>query len=115
MHPITETHQLRPTLTYLDALSRKSKRRGDSDDDSDDGPPPDPDEPVPVAAPKKEKKPAGEARDVQVAVRKAEDKSSLVPQGGLSTVRREMLAAIRAEQDESWQDYDFHGVEVSIY
>ena len=39
LHPISETHQLRPTLTYMDVLSRKNRRgRGGagSDDDSDD-------------------------------------------------------------------------------
>ena len=44
LHPIDETHQLRPTLTYLDALNRKSRRtRGaDSDSESSDGSPPPP-------------------------------------------------------------------------
>lgn len=116
LHPVSETHQLRPTLTYLDVLSRKSKRKGaESDEESDDGPPPDPDEPAPAPPPKKEKKPVGDAKDVQVSVRKAEDKSGMAPQGGLSTVRREMLATIRAEEDEAWQDYEFHGAEVSIF
>ncbi|KAJ6604448.1 DNA-directed RNA polymerase III subunit Rpc5, partial [Mycena vulgaris] len=111
LHPISETHQLRPTLTYLDILSRKSKRSragGGSDSDSDDGPPPDPDEPAPAPAPKKEKKASGEAREVQVTARKSEDKGGIQPvQGGLSTARREMLIAIRAEEDESWQDLEF--------
>ncbi|KAJ7783559.1 DNA-directed RNA polymerase III subunit Rpc5 [Mycena maculata] len=113
LHPISETHQLRPTLTYLDILSRKNKRSragGGSDSDSDDGPPPDPDEPAPAPAPapKKEKKPSGEAREVQVTARKTEDKGGVQPvQGGLSTARREMLIALRAEEDEAWQDLEF--------
>ncbi|KAJ7431820.1 DNA-directed RNA polymerase III subunit Rpc5 [Mycena galericulata] len=111
LHPISETHQLRPTLTYLDILSRKNKRSrggGGSDSDSDDGPPPDPDEPAPAPAPKKEKKPSGDAREVQVTARKSEDKGGIQPlQGGLSTARREMLIAIRAEEDEAWQDLEF--------
>ncbi|KAJ7786098.1 DNA-directed RNA polymerase III subunit Rpc5 [Mycena metata] len=113
LHPISETHQLRPTLTYLDILSRKNKRSrggGGSDSDSDDGPPPDPDEPAPAPtpAPKKEKKSAGEAREVQVTARKAEDKGGAQQlQGGLSVARREMLIAIRAEEDEAWQDLEF--------
>ncbi|KAJ3883027.1 DNA-directed RNA polymerase III subunit Rpc5 [Lentinula edodes] len=112
LHPINATHQFRPTLTYLDILSRKSKRRGgdDSDSDSDDGPPPDPDEPVPVtAAKKKEKKAtAGDAKEVQVSARRTDDKAGNLSQ--LSNARKEMLAIIRAEQDESWQDLQFCGM-----
>ncbi|KAI0051743.1 hypothetical protein FA95DRAFT_1484728 [Auriscalpium vulgare] len=108
LHPISETHQLRPTLTYLDISSKKSRKRGaGSDSDSDDGPPPDPDEPAPIVLPK-EKKPVGEAREVQVAARKSDDKGGLNLQGGLSTVRREMLMAIRAEEDEAWDDLEYH-------
>jgi DNA-directed RNA polymerase-3 subunit RPC5 len=115
LHPINETYQLRPTLTYLDFLSRKSKRSraGGSDDDSDDGPLPDPDEPPPPPVPKKEKATIGEAREVQVSARKADDKGMQPTQGGLSTVRREMLAAIRAEEDETWQDLEYLDGEVS--
>jgi len=118
LQPISETHQFRPTLTYLDVMSQKTRRsRGDagSDEDSDDGPPPDPDEPLPVltAASKKEKKPL-EAKEVQVSARKAmDDKGNL--QGGLSAVRREMLLAIRAEEDEAWQDLEFCDGEVFIF
>ena len=51
LHPISETHQFRPTLTYMDALTRKSRRRGGGfSDDESDGPPPDPDEPAPPEA-----------------------------------------------------------------
>ncbi|KAI0318482.1 DNA-directed RNA polymerase III subunit Rpc5 [Amylostereum chailletii] len=111
LHPVAETHQLRPTLTYLDALSKKSKRSrggGGWDSDSDEGPPPDPDEALPPPVVKKEKKPTGEARDVQVAARKSEGQNL---QGGLSTVRREMLVAIHAEEDEVWTDFEFHDAE----
>ncbi|KAG5654770.1 hypothetical protein H0H81_003778 [Sphagnurus paluster] len=110
LHPITQTHQFRPTLTYLDMLSRKNKRgRGGDDSDSDDGPPPDPDEVVMAPVAKKEKKPTGESREVQVTARKAEDKGGQI-QGGLSVVRREMLQAIRAEEDEKWEDLEFYDV-----
>ena len=113
LHPISETHQLRPTLTYIDILTRKTKRRigADSDEDSDDGPPPDPDEPTPAPVPKKEKKAATEAKEVQVAVRKSDDKSMQLG-GGLTTMRREMLIAIRAEEDEKWEDLEYYGSEV---
>ena len=95
----------------MDILSRKFKRRGGnhSDDESDEGPPPDPDEPAPPPAPKKEKKASDDAKEVQVAVRKNTD----VPfGGGLTAVRREMLMAIRAEEDESWEDYEYCDAQV---
>lgn len=113
LHPISETHQLRPTLTYVDVLSRKSKRPrgGGSDDDSDDGPPPDPDDPTPIVSspPKKDKKPAKEAKEVQVSMRKAVDEKGVPMGGGMTAVRREMLTMIRAEEDETWEDYQYHG------
>ncbi|KAG8219926.1 hypothetical protein J3R82DRAFT_924, partial [Butyriboletus roseoflavus] len=105
--PISETHQFRPTLTYLDIMSRKARhsRGGGSDSESDDGAPPDPDEVLPVVtAPKKEKK-AAEAKEVQVSARKSGDDKGF--QGGMSVARREMLLAIRAEEDEPWQPVQF--------
>ena len=115
MHPISESHQLRPTLTYLDVLSRKSKRSraGDSDSDSDGGPPLDPDEPAPPPT-KKEKKPTGEAKEVHVTARKADDPAGL-GQGGISAVRREMLHIIRQEDEEKWESLDFYDVAVRIF
>ncbi|KAG5349884.1 hypothetical protein C0989_001423 [Termitomyces sp. Mn162] len=114
LHPISQTHQFRPTLTYLDMLSRKNKRNRSGDDsDSDDGPPPDPDEPAPVMLPKKEKQSSGESREVQVIARKTEDKGSGQIQGGLSVVRREMLQAIRVEEDEEWENLQFYDITVS--
>lgn len=116
LHPISETHQFRPTLTYMDILTRKTKRRGGggSDDDSDDGPPPDPDEPAPAPAPKKEKKPSAEAKEVQVAIRKNADDRGMSFAGGLTAVRREMLTAIRTEEDERWEEYEYCASEVSF-
>ena len=113
LHPVTETHQFRPTLTYLDALSRKSKRGGGNDSDSDDGPPPDPDDPTPTVTMKKEKKPAGDAKEVQVSARRADDKSGATV-GGLSAVRREMLHIPRVEEDEAWEPLEFCDVSVRI-
>lgn len=116
LHPISETHQLRPTLTYMDTLTRKSKRRGggDDDDDSDDGPPPDPDDPAPPPVVKKEKKSSGEAKEVQVSIRKTGDDKGLQLGSGLTAMRRELLMAIRAEEDEQWEDYVYYGREVII-
>jgi len=110
LHPIGQTHQLRPTLTYIDVLNRKAQRRArsgtDSDEDSDDGPPPDPDEPAPAPPVKKEPKAAasGEAREVNVSIKKAEEKGGLSLQGGLSATRREMLHLLRVEDEEPWDD-----------
>jgi DNA-directed RNA polymerase III subunit RPC5 len=118
LHPIQETHQFRPTLTYLDHLSRKerrSRRTGDGSD-SDDGPPLDPDEPVapaPASPPKKEKK-AVEIKELQATSRKVEDKNGLQTLGGLSAARREMLLKMRAEEDETWQDLEYFDVEVFV-
>lgn len=117
LHPISETYQFRPTLTHIDVLNRKNKRsRGgaDSDNDSDDGPPPDPDEPTPNSPPKekKEKKKVGESKEVQVSVRKVTDDKGMSLGGGLTAVRRDMLMAIRAEEDEKWEDYEYHDEEV---
>lgn len=96
-------------MTYLDFLSRKNKRTrgGGSDSDSDDGPPPDPDEPAPTPIPKKEKKPVGEVKEVQVSARKTEERGGKQVQGGLSAVRREILHAIRIEEDENWDNLQF--------
>ncbi|KAL1756137.1 DNA-directed RNA polymerase III subunit Rpc5 [Schizophyllum commune] len=109
LHPISQTHQFRPTVTYLDYLSRKSKKRGGGDSDSeDDGPPPDPDEPAPPPAPKKEKKKTGgETREVQVSARKNEERNGVLMQGNITAWRREMLQQIHAEEDEEWTGLDF--------
>jgi DNA-directed RNA polymerase III subunit RPC5 len=112
LHAVNSVHQFRPTLTYLDVLSRKTRKTkpgAGSDSDSDDGPPPDPDEPPPPpTTSKREKKGGGDAKEVQVSARKNEDKSSLQILGGMSAARREMLQAIRAEDDEQWLPLRFH-------
>lgn len=120
LHPISETHQFRPTLTYLDVLSRKSRPSragaGDGDFDSDDGPPPDPDDPTPApAVVKKEKKPT-DSKEVQVTAKKtSEDKTGTQHfQGGLSQVRREMLTMIRDEAEEPWEELEYCDGEVTF-
>ena len=50
---------------------------------------------------------------MQIAARKAEEKGGRDLQGGVSTMRREMLMSLRAEEEEEWQDLVFHGPEVS--
>ncbi|KAF5355954.1 hypothetical protein D9756_003892 [Leucocoprinus leucothites] len=117
LHPISEAHQFRPTLAYLDILSRRSRRgrQGGSDSESDDGPPPDPEDPAPVEAPKKEKKSTGPGKEVQVSARKSDDKSGTSTLGGLSAVRRDMLRVIRSEEDEEWDELRFFDIAVRIF
>ena len=93
----------------MDALTRKVRRRAGAEDDSDsdDGPPPDPDEPAPPPAPKKQKKASADAKEVQVAMQKAGDDKTMQLGGGLTTMRREMLSQIRAEEDERWEDLQY--------
>ncbi|TBU64937.1 DNA-directed RNA polymerase III subunit Rpc5 [Dichomitus squalens] len=114
LHPINETHQFRPTLTYMDMHLRKSRRTRPGDEsDEDEGPPPDPDEPAPAPAPKKEKKPSGQAKEVQVAVRKTAESQGLQFTGGMTQIRRDMLTLIHAEEDEQWDDYEYCGGETA--
>ncbi|KLO20576.1 hypothetical protein SCHPADRAFT_918061 [Schizopora paradoxa] len=111
LHPVQETHQLRPSLTYLDVFHRKARRRkagDDSDSDSDDGPPPDPDDPTPAAVKKEPKaSTSGEAKDIQVTIKKSDDKSGQSAIG-LTAVRREMLLMMRNEEEEPWQDLNYY-------
>ncbi|KAL5518755.1 hypothetical protein ACEPAH_438 [Sanghuangporus vaninii] len=110
LHPISQTHQLRPTLTYMDILNRKSRRTktgADDESESDEGPPPDPDEPNPPPTVKKETKPTGEGRDVTVSIRKADEKGAQSITGGLTAARREMLHVLRVEEDESWEGLEY--------
>lgn len=107
LHPISETHQFGPNLSYLDLLSKTSRpRRPTGSDDEDDGPPPDPDEPVPdKPAPKKEKKASSSsAKEVTVSARRAPDSEDL---GGLSTLRREMIGNRRKEREEPWETLEW--------
>ncbi|KAJ1311117.1 hypothetical protein OPQ81_009618 [Rhizoctonia solani] len=109
LHPVQNVLQLRPSLTYLDALSKKQKRaRGDDSDD--EGPPPDPDEPPPPPTAPKEKKKT-ESKEVLVTARKADDRSGTQTVGGLSAIRREMLNIIREEREEQWENLDFKGIQ----
>lgn len=106
LHPVAETLQLRPTLTYMDHISRKKGGRGGEESGSeDDGPPRDPDE-VPPDAVKKEK-PEPQAKEVQVSVRKSTpDEKNIL--GGLSVQRRELLAHIRAEEEDPWEELVYY-------
>ncbi|KAH8835145.1 Sin-like protein conserved region-domain-containing protein [Flagelloscypha sp. PMI_526] len=117
LHPIDETHQLRPNLTYLDVMNRKNRRGGAGDDsDSDDGPPPDPDEPAPALPPPKKdkKKSQPEAKEVTVSVRRTTDSNGPPGAGGMSAARREILRTLHQEEDDEWQDLEFRDVTVIL-
>lgn len=95
---------------------RKTRRYKADDDSDDDGPPPDPDDPQPAPAPvKKEPKSTGEAREVHVSVKKVEEKGGQLFQGGLTAARREMLQALREEEDEPWISYEYCDGEVCFH
>ncbi|GJJ09479.1 hypothetical protein Clacol_003702 [Clathrus columnatus] len=117
LHPISQTHQLRPSLTYLDVLSQQLKRSKTlgSESDSDEAPPPDPDEPVAStsATKLKKEKQVSESKEIQVIAKKStEDKTgSLHFQGGMSQIRREMLIIIRDEAEEQWVDLQYCDME----
>lgn len=124
LHPISEVLQFRPSLTYMDILSRRagaqSRRRamGTDSDSESDGPPPDPDEPAPPPKEKekgKKKESTSElpAREVQVTTRRVEDMAGgMAFPGGLSGVRREMLMQMRAESDDKWENLKWFDPEV---
>jgi len=113
LHPIGETHQFRPSQTYLDVIARRTtarERRRDSDEESD-GPPPDPDDPNPPAPVVKKAKKTGEIKEVQVTARKAEEKGGQQLFGGLSQIRREILSKMREEREEPWENLDWCDIE----
>ncbi|ORY73406.1 DNA-directed RNA polymerase III subunit Rpc5 [Leucosporidium creatinivorum] len=99
LSPITQTYQLRPSLTYLDnliTLERRRKRdQKDQDDDDDEGD-------LSDAEIKKE-----EAKAVQVSVKQSAEgaAAALKPgAGGLSNGRAgaSLFAPLRAEEGEAW-------------
>ena len=112
LHPISQTHQLRPSLTYLDFQQRRSKsRRGHEDDDESDEAPPDPDDPgSPPKDKGKEKAKAAPtpAKEIQAAARRVED-------AGLSVTRREFLLRMREERSEDWESLKYFDTDVSFF
>ncbi|KAH7106729.1 hypothetical protein BKA62DRAFT_684926 [Auriculariales sp. MPI-PUGE-AT-0066] len=112
LHPISRTMQFRPTMTYLDIISRKARpKRSGADSDSDDGPPPDPDEPSAPPPQKNKKKADVDAREVQLSAKKANDDKLHAGLNNLSQVRQEMLGQLRAEMTEKWQDWEYCDVD----
>jgi DNA-directed RNA polymerase-3 subunit RPC5 len=115
LHPISETHQFSPNLSYLDVLSKNSRpRRSNAEDDEDEGPPPDPDDPQPAQPLQKkvEKASASNAKEVTVTARRAGESSEDL--GGLSSLRRELILKRRKERDETWQALEWHDKQVRL-
>lgn len=94
----------------MDHLSKKKGVRGGDDSGSEDGgPPQDPDD-VAAEVIKKEK-PGPQAKEVQVSVRKSmPDEKNIL--GGLSIQRRDLLAHIRAEEEDPWDELVYYDVVV---
>jgi DNA-directed RNA polymerase-3 subunit RPC5 len=128
LHPISEVHQFRPSMTYLDVVNRRttSRRRGAGSDSESEGPPPDPDlEPLLVPPSKEREKKEKEkerslkeAREVQVTTRRSEGGASssggstqISFPGGLSGTRREMLLQMREEAESRWENLKWCDVE----
>ena len=101
-------------MDVFNRKSRRSKSGVDDESESDEGPPPDPDDPNSSVVPKKEPKPAGEARDVTVSIRKTDDKGTQFVTGGLTAARREMLHLLRVEEEEPWEDLEYCDGEVCL-
>ncbi|KIO31197.1 hypothetical protein M407DRAFT_68288 [Tulasnella calospora MUT 4182] len=93
LHPISQVHQFRPTLTYMDVLSRKNRPKTDDDDDVEE-------ESAPPAAAATVAK---AAREVVVAARGTPGEAA-GNVGGLSALRRDMISTMRKEQEERWVD-----------
>lgn len=113
LHPISESYQFNPSLTYLDMLAQKQKPRQKAGSDSeDDGPPPDPDDPTPAKTPPKRERKAStsSAKEVVVTARRSNDGNEEL--GGLSSLRREMIMKHRKEREEAWESLEWRDDEV---
>lgn len=54
-----------------------------------------------------------DVKEIQVAIKRVDDKGNQVGQGGLTSVRREMMEMIRREEEEKWEDLEYCDAEVS--
>ncbi|GAA5869711.1 hypothetical protein JCM1840_000566 [Sporobolomyces johnsonii] len=94
LNPVTQTFQMRPSLTYLDnllAIERRAKREAARNDDEDD------DGEVSDTELKKE-----EAKAVQVSI-KTGDGSKGPLGGGNGRAGASLFAPLRAEEGEEWK------------
>ncbi|KAG8999397.1 hypothetical protein FRB90_012083 [Tulasnella sp. 427] len=94
LHPISQVHQFRPTLTYMDVLSRKTKSTAEDDEEGEE------ENAAPATAAATAAK---SAREVVVAARGTPGEGA-GNVGGLSALRREMISTMRKEQEERWVD-----------
>lgn len=110
LSPVTQTYQLRPSLTYLDnliTLERRRKRdQKDQDDDSEGD--------LSDAEIKKE-----EAKAVQVSVKQSAEGAAAAAKpgaGGLSNGRAgaSLFAPLRAEEGEAWIPLTHYHADVSF-
>jgi len=96
LHRISATYKFRPSLTYVDLHSQKTKRRRGEEEGtlSDEA-----EEEEEDAKPRMKGKALGEAKEVMVSARKTGE--SKFPTG-MSDMRRELLRNLRAEELETW-------------
>jgi DNA-directed RNA polymerase-3 subunit RPC5 len=113
LHPVGDIQQLRPSLTHLDEQqsnkSSSSKIAGVAAADSDDGAG---DRVAIPGLPRREDVNMADAKEALVTTRKSGDLSSIHLQSGVTAVRREMLLALRLEEDGRWEELAFCGADV---
>ncbi|KAF8337418.1 DNA-directed RNA polymerase III subunit Rpc5 [Cantharellus anzutake] len=119
LHPISETHQFKPNLSYLDFSRKTSSKRAAlgapvnpaSDDEGPDSDDADDDHPaVGSAASKPKKRPGAGAglREISVSAKRTDDGW----QGAsLSDVRLEIMAKTQSEREARWFDLEYRGIE----
>lgn len=92
LHPIAATMQLRPSLTYLDALEKLDKSsaaQGDEDEEEN------------------VEKPSG-SKAVQVAIRH----TAGTAQSSMLATRNAMFKPLRDDEEELWKPVGWHDVDV---
>jgi DNA-directed RNA polymerase III subunit RPC5 len=114
LHPVSEIQQLRPSLTHLDENSNKSessKTAGVSvDPDDSTG-----DQSAIPGLLRREDMNMADAKEALVTARKPGDSGNIYLQSGVTAVRREMLLALRLEEEEKWEELAFCSADVRDY
>jgi hypothetical protein len=98
-------------LTHLDEQSNKnsSSKTAEVAADSDDGAG---DRSAIPGLPRREDVNIADAKEALVTTRKSGDPRNIYLQSGVTAVRREMLLALRLEEDGRWEELAFCGVDV---
>lgn len=107
LSPVTQTFQMRPSLSYLDniiTLERRRKREAKANADSDH----ESEAEISDTEIKKE-----EAKAVQVSVKLNAEGASRAPGGGNGRADASLFAPLRAEEGETWVKLAHHPVRVS--